>query len=230
VGYYVQGLGIHCGKAEAAERDLTELCPAVGAADENRCAQSEPSRCAAGCRDGGTCNEELARCDCKIGRRGEACEIFESQEYSTLVLRWVGSWKGLDPCRVRGEGPGPQSDCTVLWLTCFRRLPLRQGAGSGRGGARKEGGQTTSVLLPQRLQWAGRGTFIARWPTACTSLGSYTPLSLLCLAFLDVAFRLRGSFVRGDGGCSVWREGVSVSRGSLGWTARCGWRRTTRRI
>lgn len=80
VGYWVQGLGIHCGKAEAAERDLTELCPAVGAADENRCGQSEPSRCAAGCRDGGMCNEELARCDCKLGRRGEACEIFESEE------------------------------------------------------------------------------------------------------------------------------------------------------
>jgi hypothetical protein len=76
-----QGLGIHCGKAESGARDLAQLCPAVGAREE-RCTQSQPSRCLEGCRDGGTCNEELARCDCKMGRRGEACEIFESNEYA----------------------------------------------------------------------------------------------------------------------------------------------------
>lgn len=103
MGYCVQGLGIHCGKAEAAERDLTELCPAVGAADENRCGQSEPSRCAAGCRDGGTCNEELARCDCKIGRRGVACEIFESEEYANLVQPLGWKLEGTRPPSCEGR-------------------------------------------------------------------------------------------------------------------------------
>ncbi|KAG2424369.1 hypothetical protein HXX76_014578 [Chlamydomonas incerta] len=57
------------GRRLRSERALV----AGDAASDAAAAPSRPSRCPGRCTEFGTCNEELARCDCPIGRNGTDC-------------------------------------------------------------------------------------------------------------------------------------------------------------
>jgi len=75
-------LHVRCAVAEGEQRSTSTICPRAGA----ECPGSEPTRCKQRCSFGGTCNEEMGRCDCLRERSGEACE----HEHDQSAIRKSG--------------------------------------------------------------------------------------------------------------------------------------------
>ena len=78
-----------------------DFCPGVGGGA--RCPDSKPSRCAPGCEDRGTCNQELGRCDCPRGMGGDACELGQLERFEVPETRRHVPPLCYNDCSGRGE-------------------------------------------------------------------------------------------------------------------------------
>jgi len=78
-----------------------DFCPGVGGGA--RCPDSKPSRCAPGCEDRGTCNQELGRCDCPRGMGGDACELGQLERFDVPETRRHVPPLCYNDCSGRGE-------------------------------------------------------------------------------------------------------------------------------
>ena len=78
-----------------------DFCPGVGGGA--RCPDSKPSRCAPGCEDRGTCNQELGRCDCPRGMGGDACELGQLERFEVPETRRHVPPLCYNDCSSRGE-------------------------------------------------------------------------------------------------------------------------------
>ena len=86
--------------AENPANDLN-FCPGVGGGA--RCPDSKPSRCAPGCEDRGTCNQELGRCDCPRGMHGDACELGQLERFDVPETHRDDPPLCYNDCSGRGE-------------------------------------------------------------------------------------------------------------------------------
>ena len=78
-----------------------DFCPGVGGGA--RCPDSKPSRCAPGCEDRGTCNQELGRCDCPRGMGGDACELGQLERFEVPETHRDDPPLCYNDCSGRGE-------------------------------------------------------------------------------------------------------------------------------